>query len=493
MLCRLGSLILFCAAVSAADFPSTAEKQDWAAVSTKLESGAGVNAAQADGTTALHWAAYHDKEEVVRRLIAAGAKAQVANSYGITPLLLACENGNAEIVRALLVAGADANVKQRGGETALMIASRTGRPDAVKALIDKGAKIDATDRSGQTALMWAAAQGHAEVIDLLIQSGADVKRRLKSGFTALLFAAREGKSAAVKTLLQHGADVKDAIDTEDRTAGRDAPNGTSAVLLAVENGHFELAMEIIQAGADPNDMRSGFSALHTHTWVRRPPHGDDVAGQPPPDTHGRLDSLAFIRAIVAAGAVPDVTLKQGAKARASGSINFTGATPFLLACRNADLPMMKLLVELGADPMRTNADGSTPLMAAAGLGCFAPDEEAGTEEECLAACEYLLSLGADVNAVDKKGQTAMHGAAYKSLPKVAHFLASKGAKIDVWNSKNDKGWTPLLIAQGFRPGNFKPSVPTIEAISEIMLANGVTPPPPPERDALPKKKGYNQQ
>ena len=348
MLCRLGSLILFCAAVSAADLPSTAEKQDWAAVSTQLESGAGVNAAQADGTTALHWAAYHDKVEVVRRLLAAGAQADAANRYGITPLLLACENGNAEIVRALLDAGADANVKQRGGETALMIACRTGRPDAVKALIEKGAKIDATDRSGQTALMWAAAQGHAEVIDLLIQSGADVKRRLKSGFTALLFAAREGKSAAVKTLLQHGADVKDAIDTEDRTAGRDAPNGTSAVLLAVENGHFELAMEIIQAGADPNDMRSGFSALHTLTWVRRPPHGDDVAGQPPPDTHGRLDSLAFIRAIVAAGAVPDVTLKQGAKARASGSINFTGATPFLLACRNADLPMMKLLVELGA-------------------------------------------------------------------------------------------------------------------------------------------------
>jgi hypothetical protein len=104
----------------------------------------------------------------------------------------------------------------------------------------------------------------------------------------------------------------------------------------------------------------------------------------------------------------------------------------------------------------------------------------------------LISLGADVNAVDKKGQTAMHGAAYKNLPKVAKFLAAKGAKIDVWNQKNDRGWTPLLIAQGFRPGNFKPSVPTVEAISQIMLAAGVQPLPPPDRDTMPKKKGYEQ-
>ncbi len=493
MLRCIFTFILLSVIAAAADLPAAAEKQDWAAVSTQIEAGAAVNAEQADGTAALHWAAYHDRAEVVPRLLAAGAKPDAANRYGITPLLLASENGNAEIVSALLAAGADANVKQHGGETALMLASRTGRPGAVKALIEKGAKIDATDRRGQTALMWAAAQGHAEVVDLLIQSEADVKRRLKSGFTALLFAAREGKSAAVKTLLRHGADVRDAIDTEDKNGGRDAPNGTSAVLLAAENGHFELAMEIIRAGADPNDMRNGFTALHTLTWVRRPPHGDDVAGQPPPDTHGRLDSLAFIREIVKAGADVNTPLGPNAKAKAFGAIGFHKATPFLLACRNADLPMMKLLVELGADPLRPNADGSTPLMAAAGLGCYAPDEEAGTEDECLAACEYLLSLGADVNAVDRKGQTAMHGAAYKSLPKVARFLASKGAKIDVWNRKNDKGWTPLLIAQGFRPGNFKPSVPTIEAIGEIMLANGVTPPPPPDRDALPKKKGYNRQ
>jgi ankyrin repeat protein len=476
----------------AANLPAQAEKQDWSAVSAQISAKADLNNGQADGTTALHWAAYHDKADIVTQLLAAGAEADAANRYGITPLLLACQNGSEEIVRSLLNAGADANVRQRGGETALMIASRTGKPGVVKALLEKGAKVDAEDREDQTAVMWAAAEGHAEVLELLIQKGADVNHRLKSGFTSLLFAAREGKAAAVRMLLQHGADVKDAIFTEEKTGGRDAPNGTSAVLLAMENGHFELAMEIIKAGADPNDIRSGFTALHAITWVRKPPHGDDESGQPPPDTHGKISSLEFIREIVKAGANPDALLGPEAKAKAFGAISFNQATPFLLACRNADLPMMKLLVELGADPHKPNADGSTPLMAVAGLGCYAPDEEAGTEDECVVACEYLISLGADINAVDKKYQTAMHGAAYKSLPKVAKLLAANGAKIDLWNQKNDRGWTPLLIAQGFRPGNFKPSVPTIEAISQIMLAAGVQPPPPPDRDALPKKKGYDQ-
>lgn len=476
----------------ASELPDAAEKQDWKRVESLLSTKFDVNATQADGATALHWAAYHDQAVRVATLLAVGAKADHANRYGITSLMLACENGNAEIVRALLDAGADANAVKRGGESVLMIAARTGKPDAVAALLKKGAKIDAQDHAGQTALMWAAAAGNVDVVELLLREGADVTRRLKSGFTALLFAAREGKMAVVKMLLKHGADVKDAIVTESATNGRAAPNGTSAVLLAMENGHFELASAIIQAGADPNDIRSGFSALHALTWVRKPPHGDDESGQPPPDTHGRLSSLDFIREIVRAGAEVNLPLGPKAKAKAFGAISFNKATPFLLASRNADLPMMKLLVELGADPMRPNADGSTPLMAAAGLGCYAPDEEAGTEDECVAACEYLIGLGADVNVVDQKGQTAMHGAAYKSLPKVARLLAAKGAKVEAWNRQNDRGWTPLLIAQGFRPGNFKPSVPMIEAISELMRANGVTPPPAPDRDSLPKKKGYRK-
>ena len=125
-----------------------------------------------------------------------------------------------------------------------------------------------------------------------------------------------------------------------------------------------------------------------------------------------------------------------------------GATPFLLASMTADLPLMKMLLELGADPKLPNADHCTPLMAAAGIGCLAPGEEAGTEDEAIEAVKLLLTLGNDVNAVDDNGETAMHGAAYKNLPKVVELLADAGAKIDVWNRKNKYGWTPMSIAEG---------------------------------------------
>jgi ankyrin repeat protein len=431
--------------------------------------------------TALHWAVYHDHAETTKALIAAGANAKAANRYEVTPLSLACTNGNAELVGALLKAGADANATLRGGETALMTAARTGRPEAVKKLLDAGAKVNAADRKGQTAIMWAAADGHATVIELLVKSGADPKAKLKSGFTPLLFAAREGRIDAVRALLKSGVDANEAIPVERKGGGFIPRGGMSALLFAVENGHFELAMALVKAGADPNDQRSGFTPLHALSWVRKPNRGDDPDGQPPPTGSGNLTSVEFIRELVKAGADVNMRLKSGATAR--GSLGHAGATAFLLASKTADLPFMKLLVELGADPAIANNDGCTPLMAAAGIGCLAPDEVAGTEAECLAAVDYLLTLKLDINAVDKNGETAMHGAAYKSLPKLVQFLADRDAKIDVWNKKNKYGWTPLLIAEGFRPGNFKPSVETIEAIHRIMRANGLTPPPPTPRSA----------
>src|SRR5262249_13068051 len=152
------------------------------------------------------------------------------------------------------------------------------------------------------------------------------------------------------------------------------------------------------------------------------------------------------------------------------------ATPFLLAAVTADAAYMRLLVDLGADPLLPNAEHSTPLMAAAGVGTLAPTEEAGTEPEVLEAVQLALSLGGDINAVDDNGETAMHGADYKSLPKVVELLAEKGAKIEIWNRKNKWGWTPLRIAEGYRVGNFKPSFETIDALRRVMLAAGVTPP-----------------
>jgi ankyrin repeat protein len=485
--CAVGALalvvVLACLAASslAADAPlaDAAEKADWTQVRKLLADHADVSAAQPDGMTPLHWAAYHDDAEALKLLLAAKANAKAENRYGVTPLSLACTNGNEEIVRTLLKAGADANTKLRGGETALMTASRVGRPGPVKALLDAGAKVDAADRKGQTAIMWAAADGHAAVVDLLIKAGADPKAKLKSGFTPLLFAAREGRIDVVRTLLKAGVEPDEAIKTDRKAGGTTPKDGASALALAVENGHFELALELVKAGADPNDQGSGYAPLHILTWVRKPNRGDDPDGQPPPNGSGRVTSLEFVRALVSHGAKVNARLEKGPSGR--GKLNLTGATPFLMASKTADLPYMSLLVELGADPLLPNKDGCTPLMAAAGIGTIAPDEEAGTEAECLAAVEYLLARGADVNTVDQNGETAMHGAAYKSLPKMVQFLADHGAKIEVWNRKNTYGWTPVMIAEGFRPGNFKPSVETLEALHSVMRAAGITPPPPTPR------------
>jgi ankyrin repeat protein len=258
--------------------------------------------------------------------------------------------------------------------------------------------------------------------------------------------------------------------------------GTSALILAIENGHFELAMTLIEAGADPNDQRSGFTPLHVMTWVRKPPRGEDY-GAPPPLGSGNLNSVQFIRKLVAHGADVNAPLKTGKGA--PGSYNKTGATPFLMAAATADIVYLRLLVELGANPLTGNVDHCTPLMVACGIGVGsdAANETAGEEPEVLEAAQLLLELGADVNAVDANGETAMHGAAYKNLPKVVQFLADHGAKVEIWNQKNKYGWTPLAIAEGHRPGNFKPDADTIAAIQRVMLAAGVAPPTnaPPAR------------
>lgn len=459
--------------------PDAAERAAWPEVRDLLkQQTGGVNTAQPDGMTALHWAAYHDNLEAATLLVAAGANVQAENRYRVTPLSLACTNGNEQLVRLFLDRGADPNTTLPGSETVLMTAARTGRCGPVEALLKAGAKVDTADRKGQTALMWAAADGHAAVVQLLIESGADVNTRLKSGFTPILFAAREGAIEVVRALLKAGVDSNEAIKTT-KGGGKAPENGTSALTLAVENGHFELAMVLVRSGANPNDQRSGFAPLHTLSWVRKPNRGDGEDGQPPPTGSGNLSSLEFVREIVAHGA--DVNLRLDKPSGGRGKLNMGGATPFLLASRTADLEYMKLLVDLGADSAVPNKDGCTPLMAAAGIGTLAPDEEAGTENEAIEAVDYLLGRGADINIVDQNGETAMHGAAYKSLPKMVQFLADKGANIDLWNRKNKYGWTPLLIAEGFRPGNFKPSAETITAIHDVMRAAGVTPPPPTPR------------
>lgn len=457
-----------------------AKQQNHAALRQLLAQKLDPNTAQVDGTTPLHWAAQHDDVEAAQLLLRAGAKAGAANRYGVTPLSLACTNGNGALVKLLLEAGADANSTLPGGETALMTAARTGKLEPVQALLARGAIVDAKEsRSGQTALMWAAAEGHVEVVEALIAAKADFRLRLASGFTPFLFAVREGRLPMVRALLKAGVDPNDSIQPAPTSAARPgkAPRaGISALVLAVTNAHFELASALLDAGADPNAAEAGYTALHVISAVRKPGLGDN---DPAPDGSGNMSSVDFVRKI----ARKDANLNAKMTKRvpfAMTAINVLGATPYFLAARGGDAELMRLLASLGADPNLPNVEGTTPLIAAAGLGTRSPGEDSGTETEVLEALQVALELGADINAVNVNGETAMHGAAYKNLPAVVEFLAAKGAKIELWNKKNKFGWTPLLIAQGFRFGNFKPSLTTIAALEKVMLAAGVTPPPAPK-------------
>ena len=453
------------------------ERHDSAAIRRLLNGRADVNATQPDGMTALHWATWHDDTDTVKQLLAAGADAKAANRYGVTPLALACTSGNTAVVQILLDAGADAKAALPGGETMLMTAARTGRLGPVKALLAMGVDVNAREAKGQTALMWAAAEGHIDVVDELLKAEADFRTPLPSGFTPLFFAVREGRSDVVFRLLNAGCDINEPMRPE-RRFGSARGRATNPLLLAVENGHFELASSLLNAGADPNAHPAGFTALHAMSWVRKPIRGD---GDPPPIGSGRMSSLEMVRQLVAYKADINARLEKGDGGR--GKFTTSGSTPFVMAARTCDVPLMRLLLELGADPNLANADSCTPLLAASGVGALGDgDEAAGTEEEAVEACRLLLDLGADVNAVDKNGETAMHGAMYQDRWQLVQLFDSRGADIKVWNTTNKWGWTPLMIAQGHRPGNFRPEPDSIPIIEAAMRAKGVTPPPPVPRE-----------
>ncbi|HZO56024.1 MAG TPA: ankyrin repeat domain-containing protein [Bryobacteraceae bacterium] len=447
---------------------------DRTAVLELLKQKADPNAAEPDGTTALHWAAYQEDAAMVKVLIDAGAKVDAANRYGVTALSVACKSGNAKLVETLLKAGANVNLALPGGETPLMTASRTGKLEAVRTLLAHGADVKAKESlTGQSALIWAAAEGNAEVIEALAAAGADVNERLDSGFSPILFAAREGHIQAVKTLLKLGASANDAIPMSGRKrmAFKNPPRlGTTALMFAVANAHFDVAALLLDAGADPNAKATGYAALHVVTDVRKPGGGDN---DPPPQGSGSMTSLEFVKRLVASGA--DINSRMTKKvAFGMTGLNTLGATAFLLAAKTADAELMRLLASLGADPLLPTTDGVTPLIAAAGLGTRSPGEDAGTESEVVEAVQVALELGNNIDAVDKNGETAMHGAAYKNLPAVVELLAARGANPAIWNQKNKFGWTPLRIAEGYRFGNYKPSPVTIAAFHRVMTKAGLS-------------------
>ena len=458
----LAGFLLCIASADAAVAPATVvdavKRADKAAVRALLQKRADVNAPEPDVQTALHWAAYTDDLETAELLIRAGANAKTTNRYGATPLALASTNGNAAMIEALVKAGADPNIASPEGETPLMLAARSGVAPALKVLLAHGANVNAKENwKGQTALMWAAAEGHVAAVQALLTAGADVHARSTGNLTPLLFAVRESRVGAVRALLAGGANVNDTIIADGSGQGSAPGNpansgaqgalfarGLSALIVAVGNAHFELAAMLLDAGADPNLGPQGWRALHELTLVRRPGTGSN---SPPPPGSGEMDSLEIVKRLVAHGANLNALAGGRRKDTEMTYLNMNGGTPFFLAARTCDVDYMRLLVELGADPKLPNEDGTTPLLAAAGLDVRSPGEDAGTEPECLAAVKLTLELGNDINAVNDYGNTAMHAAAMKQMPTVVKFLSENGAKVDVWNEENSDGWTPC----GLRP------------------------------------------
>ncbi len=432
---------------SPGDVVTAAKQQDKVILRALLDRQADVNAAQADGATALHWLAYWDDLETVTLLIAAGADVNTANDLGVTPLSLACNNGNTSLINALLTAGADPNATPFNGETPLMAAARSGSQDAVKALLSRGAEVNTrTPLKAQTALMWALSEKHLEVVQTLIQQGADISARSRDGFTPLLFAARQGDLDATRMLLDAGANVNET-----------SPDG-SALLVATIRGQVPLAIFLLEQGADPNADETGYTALHwaAGSWETEMTGPNGI--QPPVDQEWRRmvglqeGKLELVRALLKHGANPNAALEKQPPRVGYSKENEKpiGATPFLLAAMAGDTNVMRVLVDGGASPLLMSRDKTTPLMMAAGVHRDLSESRV-SEGSSLEAVKLALKLGGDVNARNDDGDTALHGAARIKSDAMVQLLVDHGARV---NAVNKLGQTPLFIAERyFHPGS----------------------------------------
>jgi len=449
--------------------------------------GTDANTPTADGTTALHWAVFHDAPEMTERLLGAGADAALANELGVTPLALACENANADLVTRLLQAGADPSASVETGETVLMGCARTGNDEAVRALIAAGAAVNAREsHENQTALMWAAARGHVEVVRRLLRHGADVRarskvrrqvisRRLQSelrygelgrrygtdaeetqigGFTPLLFAARQGHVAVARLLLDGGADVNDR-----------APDGSSALVVATHSGHRVLTKFLLSRGANTNTATAGYTALHAAVLT-----GD----------------LEVVEALLAHGARPDAQVTLATRVTRNGQVlmlgeHLLGATPLALAAKFTESDILRTLLAAGGDVHLPLKNGWTPLMLAAGASwryavwdrrdravAKAPAFQAQMYDEAgtLEAVRILLDEDAELNLRDDDGNTALHYLVDKGFDEVVRLLADRGADLSLTNRRGD---TPLAIVERGRTGNIEASVATVALLRSLPI------------------------
>ena len=479
-----------------------AADQDRAAVRALLDAGVDVNAARADGVTALVYAAHWDDLETVDLLLGAGAHVNAADDHGVTALARACENASPAMVERLLDAGANPGAAQTSGLTPLMTAVETGNVEVVRLLLARGADVNAaTVETHNTALMWAVAGRHADIVHRLIEHGADLDVSTAKGFTLLMIAARNGDIEMARTLLAAGVDIN--------AAGAD---GAHVLPYAIVIGQAEFAHFLLEAGADPNARVSGVTALHAATghmmfwlaeWSQK--HGAASRGR------GLAESerIPLVEALLARGADPNARITSSAvfeeylgyprrgafDTYTSGVGDLRGATPLWIASLGANgkpifgiaiptgcggtgcqggeesVPVMRLLLAAGADPTLTSDDGTTALMVAAGLGRYTNDKNLrrGTRSPSSEqAVTLLLDAGADVNARNEADFTALHGAAFRGLNEVIRILVDRGADID---ARDFRGRTPYRLAEGSKQSFYFQEFPETAALLEELGAD----------------------
>ena len=436
------------AAATPAPLADAMKARDAVRVEALLKQKADVNVAQADGTTALHWAAYWDDLPLVQRLLSAGAQVAAQNRYKETPLSLAAANANARVIEALLNAGARADSTSGEGETVLMTVARKGNVEAVKTLLAHGANVNAREAwHQQTALMWAAGEDNVAIVKMLLEAGAQVDAVAEGGFTALHYAARNGGNESGKLLVTAGADVNRAI-----------VGGMSPLMMAAVNASYELAATLVGWGADVNDNAMGFSVLHQLVWSYHPPVSFYAPGPELKNKSGNVDAMQLFKILLDYGANPNARQERqhpgGYKLGQIG--DFSGITPLMLAARFQDVDLMKLLLNYGADPTDVTDNNTNLLMVAAGLTAFLgemPSTRPGSYMETVKLAWDLCKC--DVNEQNGHGWTALHAAVNREGDDAIRFLASKGARFDIKNYEEDisfpwrgEGKTPLRLAEG---------------------------------------------
>ena len=467
-----------------------------------LKAGADANATDDHGTTALMTAAASGSADAVKILIDHGAEVNAREgAHGQTALMFAAALNRDAAIRMLLQHGADPSITTKalklpkpgprlddGGappeaKEAKPAAGAAGKDSAG----DQKAELDALAASmGFKSAVYAAGKSEqAPDLKAMVQKLSakvdEIEKRLPGdkkgddgngsmygiirergtldmgGLTALLYAARDGHMEAAKALLEGGADINEVSASEK----------TSPLVMASMNGHFDLAKLFVDWGADPNLSNTlGLTALYAALDLEWAPKGWFPA---PGVGQEKVTYLHLMKALLEAGANPNARIAKKLWFRSFGDhswVDTAGSTPFWRAAQSSDVEAMRLLVEHGADPDIPTFHGTTPLMAAAGIG-WGYHYSMNAPDSWMQAVKYCVQLGADVNAADDRGYTALHGASYLGNHEMIAFLMDKGA--DVKAVAKDKN-TVADMANG--PTRFGiPHPETVALLEKLGSAN----------------------